>query len=119
MWRFDSFHRHMLELKLVGAGIATLALGGVGVGMGTLFGSLLNAASRNPKQRDQLFSYAILGAALTEAIALFALMIAFLLLFLEFLESGSYRRGRNVHRRPLFFSPSIRRFEPWMVLMLS
>jgi F-type H+-transporting ATPase subunit c len=87
MWRFDSFHRHMLELKLVGAGIATLALGGVGVGMGTLFGSLLNAASRNPKQRDQLFSYAILGAALTEAIALFALMIAFLLLFLEFLES--------------------------------
>jgi len=74
----------MFELKLVAAGIATLALRGVGVGMGNLFSALLHACARNPKLANQLFSYAILGAALTEAIALFALMIAFLLLFLQF-----------------------------------
>jgi len=35
--------------------------------------------SRNPSLKDELFRMAILGFALTEAIALFTLMIAFLL----------------------------------------
>jgi F0F1-type ATP synthase membrane subunit c/vacuolar-type H+-ATPase subunit K len=39
------------------------------------------AVSRNPGEKDELFRLAILGFALTEAIALFALMMAFLLLF--------------------------------------
>lgn len=37
--------------------------------------------ARNPSLAKQLFGYAILGFALTEAIALFALMMAFLILF--------------------------------------
>jgi len=37
--------------------------------------------ARNPSLQKQLFAYAILGFALTEAIALFALMMAFLILF--------------------------------------
>jgi F-type H+-transporting ATPase subunit c len=47
----------------------------------TVFGSLVIGISRNPSLKDELFRMAILGFALTEAIALFALMIAFLLLF--------------------------------------
>lgn len=43
--------------------------------------SLLVAFSRNPGLEKQLFAYAILGFALTEAIALFCLMMAFLILF--------------------------------------
>jgi F-type H+-transporting ATPase subunit c len=43
--------------------------------------SLLVAFSRNPGLEKQLFAYAILGFALTEAIALFGLMMAFLILF--------------------------------------
>jgi len=35
--------------------------------------------SRNPSLKDELFRMAILGFALTEAIALFTFMIAFLL----------------------------------------
>ena len=67
--------------KLIGAGLATIALGGAGVGIGIVFGSLIIAVSRNPSLMDQLFNYAILGFALTEAIALFGLMMAFLILF--------------------------------------
>ena len=67
--------------KLIGAGLATLALAGAGVGIGNIFGSLLLAVSRNPNEKNELFRLAILGFALTEAIALFALMIAFLILF--------------------------------------
>ena len=54
---------------------------GAGVGIGTGFGALVLGIARNPSLKDELFKMAILGFALTEAIALFALMIVFLLLF--------------------------------------
>ena len=72
----------MLEsAKLIGAGLATISLAGAGAGIGTVFAGLMEAASRNPFILKQLFIYAILGFALTEAIALFGLMMAFLILF--------------------------------------
>lgn len=67
--------------KCIGAGLATMGLAGAGVGIGTVFGSLVLGISRNPSLKDELFRMAILGFALTEAIALFSLMIVFLLLF--------------------------------------
>jgi F0F1-type ATP synthase membrane subunit c/vacuolar-type H+-ATPase subunit K len=67
--------------QLIGAGLATIALAGAGIGIGNIFSSLVVAVSRNPNEKDELFRLAILGFALTEAIALFALMIAFLILF--------------------------------------
>ena len=70
-----------LSAKLIGAGLATISLGGAGVGIGTIFAGLLRAFSTNPQQEDKLFVFAILGFALTEAIALFGLMMAFLILF--------------------------------------
>jgi F-type H+-transporting ATPase subunit c len=69
------------SFKLVGAGLATIGLVGAGAGVGIVFGSFLNALSRNPFLRDELFRYAILGFALTEAVGLLALMMAFLILF--------------------------------------
>ncbi|XP_031255995.1 LOW QUALITY PROTEIN: uncharacterized protein LOC116113985 [Pistacia vera] len=73
----------MLEgAKLIGAGAATIALAGAAVGIGNVFSSLIHSVARNPSLAKQLFGYAILGfATLTEAIALFALMMAFLILF--------------------------------------
>ena len=67
--------------KFVGAGLATIGLAGAGVGIGTVFGALVIGISRNPSLKDELFKLAILGFALTEAIALFSLMMAFLILF--------------------------------------
>ena len=67
--------------KYIGAGVATIGLAGAGVGIGTVFGALVLGISRNPSLKDELFKMAILGFALTEAIALFALMMAFLILF--------------------------------------
>ena len=67
--------------KGLGAGLATIALAGVGAGIGIVFGSLIHSVSRNPALSKQLFGYAILGFALSEAMALFALLVAFLILF--------------------------------------
>ncbi|RKP33343.1 ATP synthase subunit 9, mitochondrial [Dimargaris cristalligena] len=71
----------LASAKLIASGLATISIAGAGVGIGTVFGSLINGVSRNPSLRGQLFSYAILGFALTEAIALFGLMMSFLLLY--------------------------------------
>ena len=67
--------------KLIGAGLATIGLAGPGMGAGTVFAGLLNSVAYNPFLKQQLFVYAILGFALTEALDLFALMMAFLILF--------------------------------------
>lgn len=67
--------------KLAGAGLATVGLVGAGMGAGIVFGSLINSVSRNPSLKAELFRFAILGFALTEAVGLLALMMAFLILF--------------------------------------
>ena len=71
----------LASAKIIGSGLATIGIAGAGVGIGLVFAALINALSRNPALRPLLFSYTILGFALVEATGLFALMIAFLLLY--------------------------------------
>ncbi|GAN52830.1 ATP synthase subunit C family protein [Tanticharoenia sakaeratensis] len=65
----------------IGAGIAVIALAGVGIGLGNIFSTLVSSIARNPAARPHVFALGMLGFALTEAVALFALLIAFLILF--------------------------------------
>lgn len=67
--------------KIIGGGLASISLAGSGVGIGIVFNALITGVARNPSMSKQLFVYTILGFALTEAIALFGLMMAFLILF--------------------------------------
>ncbi|KAM8936423.1 ATP synthase F(0) complex subunit C3, mitochondrial-like [Lycaon pictus] len=67
--------------KFIGAGAATVGVAGSGAGIGTVFGSFITGYARNPLLKQQQFSYAILGFALSEALGLFCLMVAFLILF--------------------------------------
>ena len=72
----------MLQMgKFIGGGIALIALAGAAIGVGIVFGSLVLAIARNPSLLKTLFTYAILGFALTEALALFGLMMSFLIMF--------------------------------------
>jgi F-type H+-transporting ATPase subunit c len=71
----------LMAAKLMGAGLATIALGGAAVGIGLIFAALIQGTSRNPSLRKELFNSAILGFALTEAMGLFALMMALMFLF--------------------------------------
>ena len=67
--------------KMIGAGLATIALAGVGLGRGNIFGSYISGSLRNPAAAPKVFGNVLLAFALTEAVALFALVIAFLILF--------------------------------------
>lgn len=70
-----------MAAKLIGAGLACIALGGAAVGVGQIFAALIQGTSRNPSLRKELFNTAILGFALTEALGLFALMMALIFLY--------------------------------------
>jgi F-type H+-transporting ATPase subunit c len=67
--------------KLIGAGIACIGMGGAGVGVGVIFGNYLSGALRNPAAAGSQFSNLIFGFAVTEAMGIFSLVIAFLLLY--------------------------------------
>jgi F-type H+-transporting ATPase subunit c len=67
--------------KNIGAGIATVGLVGAGAGVGIVFAGLMVSFGRNPSLKNELFGYAVLGFALSEATGLFSLMMAFLILF--------------------------------------
>nr|YP_004927422.1 ATP9 protein [Yarrowia galli]CCC29062.1 ATP9 protein [Yarrowia galli] len=71
----------VLAGKYIGAGLASIGLVGAGIGIAIVFAALINGVSRNPALKGQLFTYSILGFALSEATGLFALMMAFLLLY--------------------------------------
>ena len=67
--------------KMIGAGLATIALLGVGLALGNLFSSLISAIARNPSAKNDLMPVGLLGFALTESIALLAFIVAMLILF--------------------------------------
>ncbi len=65
----------------IGAGAACMGVGAAGVGLGALFGHFLEGAIRNPAAADGQFGRLIFGFAVTEAMGIFSLVIAFLILF--------------------------------------
>jgi F0F1-type ATP synthase membrane subunit c/vacuolar-type H+-ATPase subunit K len=67
--------------KVIGAGLAVIGVIGSGIGMGMVFSSFITAVGRNPAARSEVFTMTMLGFALVEAVALFALVIALVILF--------------------------------------
>lgn len=78
---FDMVGEIVIAGKLIGAGAATAGLAGAGAGIGMVFAGFLNALARNPDLREELFKNTILGFALTEAMGLLAIMMAFLIMY--------------------------------------
>jgi F-type H+-transporting ATPase subunit c len=67
--------------RLIGAGVAAIGMGGAGIGVGLIFGNYLAAALRNPAAAQGQFGNLIFGFAVTEALGIFSLLVALLLLF--------------------------------------
>ena len=67
--------------KYIGAGLATFGMLGAALGVGNIFSSFLAGALRNPSAARGQFGNLIFGFAVTEALGIFSLLIALLLLF--------------------------------------
>lgn len=67
--------------KLIGGGLASIALGGAAIGVGIVFGCQIIGTSRNPSLRSELFNFSIQGFAQTEAQGLFGQVICLMILY--------------------------------------
>ncbi len=72
----------LMALKFIGVGLTSFGMLGAAVGIGSIFGALLNAIARNLSAAGQLQRMAFIGAGLAEAMGLFAFVIAILLIFI-------------------------------------
>jgi F-type H+-transporting ATPase subunit c len=63
----------------VGAGLGTI---GPGIGVGYIFGKVIEAVTRQPEMREEITSIQWLGFALTEAIVFYAFIFGLIAFFL-------------------------------------
>ena len=71
----------IMSAKMIGAGLATIALIGAGVGIGIIFGNYLAGALRNPGAAQGQFTNLLVGFALCEFTGLLGVVMAFIILF--------------------------------------
>ena len=67
--------------RYVGAGLAMIGAAGAGIGIGLSVQGALEGMARNPDTYGNLLTNMILGIAFSEAIAIYCLAIALLMLF--------------------------------------
>ena len=68
-------------LRLVGAGLAMTGAIGAGAGVGIVVGGAVQGIARNPDAAGAIQTNMILGIAFAEAVAIYALVVALIILF--------------------------------------
>jgi ATP synthase F0 subunit c len=68
-------------LKLLGAGLAMTGAIGAGAGVGIVVGGAVQGIARNPDAGGAIQTNMILGIAFAEAVAIYALVVALILIF--------------------------------------
>ncbi|WP_294350709.1 ATP synthase F0 subunit C [uncultured Clostridium sp.] len=72
-----------MDLSVIGAAIAAFTGIGAGIGIGIATGKATEAIARQPEASGKIQSALILGAALSEATAIYGLVVALILLFVK------------------------------------
>ena len=67
--------------KYIGAGLATIGMGGAAIGVGTIVGNFLSGALRNPSAAGGQTAMLFIGIAFAEAFGIFSFLVALLLMF--------------------------------------
>jgi F-type H+-transporting ATPase subunit c len=69
------------EMKYIAIGAMAIGMAGAAIGVGNIFAALMNGIARNPSAADKMSARALIGAAMAEAMGIFALVIGFIVLF--------------------------------------
>ncbi len=67
--------------RLIGAGLAMIGTIGAGLGIGVLVNGAVQGIARNPDAGGNVQTNMILGIAFAEAVAIYCLVVALLILF--------------------------------------
>lgn len=70
-----------LGLKYIAVALALAPLAAVAFALGRIFSEWLSSVARNPGAHEAMQQIGFLGFALTEAIALFTLIVVFIVIF--------------------------------------
>jgi F-type H+-transporting ATPase subunit c len=68
-------------LKAVGAGLAMVGAFGPGIGIGLMVQGAMQGIGRNPDAANTIQTNMILGIVFAEAVAIYALVVALIILF--------------------------------------
>jgi F-type H+-transporting ATPase subunit c len=68
-------------LRAIGAGLSMIGAAGAGIGIGLVVQGAVQAMGRNPDAAGLIQTNMILGIAFAEAIAIYTLVVALILLF--------------------------------------
>ena len=67
--------------KYLAVGLFGIAFGGAAIGVGIVVGKAVEGIARNPSAEGGVSKYMFIGAGLAEAMGLFGLVLALLLMF--------------------------------------
>jgi len=68
---------------LIGMGLAAAGFAGAGIGIGMVFSKMIESVARQPESEARISKYVWIGFALVETIALYGLVVAFIILGLR------------------------------------
>ena len=73
----------LVALKYIGIGLCSIGMAGAAMAIGNIFASFFNSIARNPAAANKIEKYIYIAVGLAEAMGIFAVLIAFLVLFLK------------------------------------
>ncbi len=71
----------LIALKFIGVGLLSIAMGCAALAIANIFSSFFSSISRNPSSSEKLEKYIYIAVGLAEAMGIFAVLLAFLVLF--------------------------------------
>ena len=71
----------LVALKYIGVGLCSIAMAGAAIAIGNIFSGFFNSLARNPAASNKIEKYIYIAVGLAEAMGIFAVLLAFLMLF--------------------------------------
>jgi len=71
----------LVALKYIGAGLMSIGMAGAALAIGNIFAAFFDAIARNPSASAKIEKYIYIAVGLAEAMGIFAVLLAFLILF--------------------------------------
>ncbi len=71
----------LVALKYIGVGLCSIGMTGAALAIGNIFSGFFNSIARNPSAAPKIEKYIYIAVGLAEAMGIFSVLIAFLILF--------------------------------------
>lgn len=71
-----------MAFKYIAIGLMAFGMFGAAIAVANVFAALVNSIARNPSAETKMAKYAMIGAGMAEAMGIFALGIAMILIFM-------------------------------------